>query len=104
MDNSFLSEAEIAQIIAFTSNKPMFSAVRKALEHTIHRQGVMKPGEEPETTNWVFSLVSALDNNEKLGEMVRASAAGLGYLKAGLDKLSALKMPEKKEKPKNPAV
>lgn len=104
MNPVFLDDKERSYIIAFTSNKPMLDAVKKVLMHTITHQGVFEPGKTPESTNWVFGLVSPLANDEQLGQLVRASAAGLGYLSKGFETLEAVSMPEKKEKTKNPAV
>jgi hypothetical protein len=104
MNPHFLNDVERAAIIAFTSNEKMFGAVRKFVEYTIHHQGVSTPGDSTTDKNWVFSLVSAMDNNEKLGEMVRASAAGLGYLSAAFDEMKLLKVEEPKASKKNPAL
>lgn len=104
MNPNYLDETEKAAVRAFTNNRAMFDAVRKVLEYTINHQGVTTPGDTTTDKNWVFSIVSAMDNNEKVGEMVRASCAGLGYLSKGFEALSEFKVDEPKKEKKNPAL
>lgn len=104
MNPNYLDEQEQSAIVRFNTDPVMVRAVRKVLEATIQHQGVFTPGDTGTDKNWVFSVVSAMDNNEKLGEMVRASAAGLGYLSAGFERLNEIQVPVPKKEKKNDAL
>lgn len=104
MEPTYLSDQERTLIIRFTSDKAMFDAVRKAITYHINHQGVSEPGKPDSDKNWVFGLVNAMHTDEQIGALVRASAAGLGYLAQGFEGLLSIHAPEKPKDKKNPAL
>jgi hypothetical protein len=105
MNELYLSEGEKQLIVAFKENKPMFEAVRKVLLATIYHQGTVKSDEIGTDYNWAFSIVNGEPKTDELiGQEVRASCTALGYLKSGFDRLSTIKLDEKKKVKTNPAI
>lgn len=102
MNPNYLNDVEKTAVSRFVGDKVMFDAVRKVLEFTINHQGVTTPGDTNTDKNWVFSLVNAMHTDEQLGAIVRASAAGLGYLSKGFEALLEFKLPETKKERRIP--
>lgn len=98
--NEYLSESEKSAILAFNANKVMSEAVKKVIMHTITTQGTMSAGFPAVEQNWVYGLganqINGVLSNELLGEELKASLKGLGYMQDGFKKLLEISV----EKPK----
>jgi hypothetical protein len=104
----FLTEAESNAVVAFCANVVMYNAVKKVILHTITHQGTLAPGEPAEQKNWVFgigaSTLGTAQTNEALGEELKASLRGLGYLEDGFTKLKDVRVEIPKVRKINPAL
>lgn len=100
----FLNDKEKASIIAFTSNKSMFDAVKKVLLATTYQQGVLKPGVEIENKNWAFSIIKQGKDDTAIGQEFRAVIAGLAFIEEGFEKLEEFRPESVKKEKENPAV
>ena len=103
-----LNESESNAVVAFCANVVMYNAVKKVILHTITHQGTLTPGEPAEQKNWVFGigagLIGQAVTNEQLGEELKASLRGLGYLEDGFTKLKDVRVEIPKKIKTNPAL
>ncbi len=88
MNDNYLSPEEKSLVIAFNSGPKMVGAVKKVLLHTIYKQGVLKPGEPAERSNWVFGILNSDERtDEEVARKLTASLKGLAYLESGFEQL-----------------
>ena len=104
MNTEYLNETEKDLIIAFNSNTKMVEAVKKAILYTVYNQGLLRPGEPAENTNWVFGIFNNTDDKEEMIFKMTSTMKGLGFLQEAFKRLSEFKKAEEPKKKENPAI
>lgn len=94
----FLSDAEIAKVMAFNQDEVLVGAVRKILLATIYENGTLRPGVAADPLrNSALGLASlaisgkGVVSNEDLGADIRGLMQGISLLENGLNYLSKVK-------------
>jgi hypothetical protein len=104
----YLNDTEKELVLQFVENEKMFNAVRKVILHTIYSQGTFNEkgiygeGNPMDETNWIFGLANnpLVENNIQLGERVRATVEGIGYMNSAFTLLKEVKVDNVKPKDK----
>lgn len=97
MEKEYLTEQEIDKVIAFQEDEVMREAVKKVLFEGILECGVMKEGVALDGRNWAYNLGGLNDfamDNEKVGELLKATTKGIGYMEDGFRRIGEFKRPE----------
>ena len=102
----YLNELEKEKIIAFNEDTVMREAVKKVLLEGIYRVGVLEAGKPADPRNWAFNLAGLNDmamDDEKVGNLLKVTAKGIGAIEDGFKRLSEIRRAEPQEKEVNPA-
>lgn len=113
----YLTDKEEAELVKFTQNPTLFSAVKKVLLAALYEQGTVKEGQEPEPLrNWAVGIafnqktyinaqgkVEPKDNPpsyEKIGQRVFAMVEGINHIEGGFAEILKKFLPQDIKEPK----
>lgn len=93
----YLTEQEVDKVIAFQEDEVMREAVKKVLFEGILKCGIAEAGVPLDGRNWAYNLGGFNDfamDNEKVGELLKATTKGIGYMEDGFKRIGEFKRPE----------